>query len=42
LAGTIELEVGEDDQIDDGESPTMEWDLTKDEEDDQPTLFDPE
>jgi topoisomerase-4 subunit A len=42
LAETIELEVGEDDQIDDGESPTMEWDLTKDEEDDQPTLFDPE
>ena len=37
----IEIEVGEGEDIDNGESPTMEWDLTND-DDDQPTLFDEE
>jgi len=34
----IELEIGEGDPDEDGESPTMEWDITND-DDDQPTLF---
>lgn len=34
----MELEIGEGDPTEDGESPTMEWDITND-DDDQPTLF---
>lgn len=34
----IEIEVVDGEDIENGESPTMEWDLTND--DDQPTLFD--
>lgn len=34
----IEIEVGDSEDANGGESPTMEWDLTND--DDQPTLFD--
>ena len=33
-------ENNEIEEIEEGESPTMEWDITKDDEDDQPTLFD--
>lgn len=33
-------ESDEMEEIEEGESPTMEWDITKDDEDDQPTLFD--
>ncbi|MEZ4889909.1 MAG: hypothetical protein R2779_04890 [Crocinitomicaceae bacterium] len=28
-----------DNDSNDGEAPTMEWDLTKDEDDNQPSLF---
>ncbi len=38
VANTTEEHI--DDEVEqEGESPTMEWDLTKDDEDDQPTLF---
>lgn len=35
----IDAESDAAEETDEGESPTMEWDITKEEDDDQPTLF---
>lgn len=35
----IDAESDAAEETDEGESPTMEWDITKDDDDDQPTLF---
>lgn len=39
VEAVTDVESDDVEDADDGESPTMEWDVTKEEDDDQPTLF---